>query len=117
MYLQMAANGYAEEAGAACAPSLLGLGGRGQNDVPSPSFIAFNRYERVHGFAAGTLACLACIAVSRWTRPAVRTARARRDVRGRLVALATADRAPVARTRCGRVDTAPPTARIPPKWS
>jgi histidine ammonia-lyase len=60
--LQMAANGYAEEARAACAPSLLGLGGRGQNDVPSPSFIAFNRYERVHGFAVGTLACLACIA-------------------------------------------------------
>jgi histidine ammonia-lyase len=60
--LQMAANGYAEEARAACAPSLLGLGGRGQNDVPSPSFIAFNRYQRVHGFAAGTLACLACIA-------------------------------------------------------
>jgi histidine ammonia-lyase len=60
--LQMAANGYAEEARAACAPSLLGLGGRGQNDVPSPSFIAFNRFERVHGFAAGTLACLACIA-------------------------------------------------------
>jgi histidine ammonia-lyase len=60
--LQMAANGYAEEARAACVPSLLGLGGRGQNDVPSPSFIAFNRYERVHGFAAGTLACLACIA-------------------------------------------------------
>ena len=60
--LQMAANGYAEEARSACAPSLLGLGGRGQNDVPSPSFIAFNRYERVHGFAAGALACLACIA-------------------------------------------------------
>ena len=60
--LQMAANGYAEEARAACAPSLIGLGGRGQNDVPSPSFIAFNRYERVHGFAAGALACLACIA-------------------------------------------------------
>jgi histidine ammonia-lyase len=60
--LQMAANGYAEEARAACAPSLLGLGGRGQNDVPSPSFIAFNRYEQVHGFAAGALACLACIA-------------------------------------------------------
>ena len=60
--LQMAANGYAEEARAACAPSLLGLGGRGQNDVPSPSFIAFNRYQRVHGFAAGALACLACIA-------------------------------------------------------
>ena len=60
--LQMAANGYAEEARTACVPSLLGLGGRGQNDVPSPSFIAFNRYERVHRFAAGTLACLACIA-------------------------------------------------------
>ncbi|HEX5194575.1 MAG TPA: aromatic amino acid lyase [Solirubrobacteraceae bacterium] len=60
--LQMAANGYAEEARGACVPSLLGLGGRGQNDVPSPSFIAFDRYRRVHGFAAGTLACLACIA-------------------------------------------------------
>jgi histidine ammonia-lyase len=60
--LQMAANGYAEEARGACVPSLLGLGGRGQNDVPSPSFIAFERYRRVHGFAAATLACLACIA-------------------------------------------------------
>jgi histidine ammonia-lyase len=60
--LQMAANGYAEEARGACVPSLLGLGGRGQNDVPSPSFIAFDRYRRVHGFAAGALACLACIA-------------------------------------------------------
>jgi histidine ammonia-lyase len=60
--LQMAANGYAEEARGACAPTLLGLGGRGQNDVPSPSFIAFDRFRRVHGFAAGTLACLACIA-------------------------------------------------------
>jgi histidine ammonia-lyase len=60
--LQMAANGYAEEARGACVPTLLGLGGRGQNDVPSPSFIAFDRYRRVHGFAAGTLACLACIA-------------------------------------------------------
>ncbi len=61
--LQMAANGYAEEARGACVPSLLGLGGRGQNDVPSPAFIAFDRYERVHRLAAGTLACLACIAV------------------------------------------------------
>jgi histidine ammonia-lyase len=60
--LQMAANGYAEEARGACVPSLLGLGGRGQNDVPSPSFIAFDRYRRVHGFTAATLACLACIA-------------------------------------------------------
>jgi histidine ammonia-lyase len=60
--LQMAANGYAEEARAACVPSLLGLGGRGQNDVPSPSFIAFDRYQRVHALTAGALACLACIA-------------------------------------------------------
>ena len=66
--LQMAANGYAEEARAACAPSLLGLGGRGQNDVPSPSFIAFNRYERVHGFAVGALACLACIAAQSFSQ-------------------------------------------------
>lgn len=61
--IQMAANGYAEEARAACVPALLGLGGRGQNDVPSPSFIAFDRHERVRTLAAGTLACLACISV------------------------------------------------------
>jgi histidine ammonia-lyase len=60
--VQMAANGYAEEARGACVPSLLGLGGRGQNDVPSPSFIAFDRYARVHALAAGALACLACLA-------------------------------------------------------
>jgi histidine ammonia-lyase len=60
--LQMAAAGYAEEARGACVPTLLGLGGWGQNDVPSPAFIAYNRHDRVRGFALGSLACLAAIA-------------------------------------------------------
>lgn len=59
--LQMAAVGYAEEARGACAPTLLPAGGWGQNDVPSPSFLAYNRHDRVRGFVAGTLACLAAI--------------------------------------------------------
>jgi histidine ammonia-lyase len=60
--LQMAASGYAEEARGACVPTLVGLGGWGQNDVPSPAFIAWNRFDRVRGFVAGSLACLAAIA-------------------------------------------------------
>lgn len=60
--LQMAASGYAEEARGACVPTLLGLGGWGQNDVPSPAFIAHNRFDRVQGFVLGSLACLAAIA-------------------------------------------------------
>jgi histidine ammonia-lyase len=60
--LQMAASGYAEEARGACVPTLLGLGGWGQNDVPSPAFIAYNRFDRVRGFVLGSLACLAAIA-------------------------------------------------------
>jgi histidine ammonia-lyase len=60
--LQMAASGYAEEARGACVPTLLGLGGWGQNDVPSPAFIAYNRLDRVQGFVNGSLACLAAIA-------------------------------------------------------
>ncbi len=60
--LQMAAAGYAEEARGACGPTLLGLGGWGQNDVPAPAFIAWNRHDRVRGFTLGSLACLAAIA-------------------------------------------------------
>ncbi len=60
--LQMAASGYAEEARGACVPTLLGLGGWGQNDVPSPAFIAYNRFDRVQGFVLGSLACLAAVA-------------------------------------------------------
>jgi histidine ammonia-lyase len=60
--LQMAASGYAEEARGACVPTLLGLGGWGQNDVPSPAFIAYNRFDRVQAFVLGSLACLAAIA-------------------------------------------------------
>jgi histidine ammonia-lyase len=60
--LQMAASGYAEEARGACVPTLLGLGGWGQNDVPSPAFIAYNRFDRVQEFVFGSLACLAAAA-------------------------------------------------------
>jgi histidine ammonia-lyase len=60
--LQMAAAGYAEEARGACVPTLLGLGGWGQNDVPSPAFIAYNRFDRVQAFVLGSLACLAAAA-------------------------------------------------------
>jgi histidine ammonia-lyase len=60
--VQMAASGYAEEARGACVPTLLGLGGWGQNDVPSPAFIAYNRFDRVQGFVLGSLACLAAVA-------------------------------------------------------
>ena len=57
----MAALGYAEEVRGACVPTLLPAGGWGQNDVPSPAFTAWNRFDRVRGFVVGTLACLAAI--------------------------------------------------------
>jgi histidine ammonia-lyase len=60
--LQMAAGGYAEEARGAAGASLLPTGGWGQNDVPSPAFLAYNRFDRVRGFVTGALACLAAIA-------------------------------------------------------
>ena len=85
--LQMAANGYAEEARGACVPSLLGLGGRGQNDVPSPSFIAFDRYRRVHGFAAATLACLACLATQSLAQTERSAPRALADAHAAIVEL------------------------------
>jgi histidine ammonia-lyase len=71
--LQMAALGYADEARGACVPTLLPAGGWGQNDVPSPSFTAWNRHDRVRGFVHGTLACLAAIsaqAFAQTDRPA-----------------------------------------------
>ena len=49
--MQMVGAGYAEEARTAAVPSLLPLPGFGHNDVPAPSFHAWNRFDRVRGFA------------------------------------------------------------------
>jgi histidine ammonia-lyase len=67
--LQMVGAGYAEEARAACVPSLLPLPGFGQNDAPAPSFHAWNRFDRVRGFVAGSLTCLAVLASQALARP------------------------------------------------
>jgi histidine ammonia-lyase len=66
--MQMVSAGYAEEARAAAVPSLLPLPGFGQNDVPSPTFHAWNRFERVRGFAVGSLTCLAALAAQSFAR-------------------------------------------------
>ena len=49
-------------------PSLLPLPGFGHNDVPAPSFHAWNRYERVRGFVVGSLTCLAVMAAQSFAR-------------------------------------------------
>jgi histidine ammonia-lyase len=67
--MQMVGAGYAEEARAACVPSLLPLPGFGQNDVPAPSFHAWNRFDRVRGFVVGSLTCLAVLASQALARP------------------------------------------------
>ncbi len=67
--LQMVANGYAEEARAAAVPSLLPLAGYGQNDASSPVFLAWNRHDRVRGFVAGVVTCLAALAAQALARP------------------------------------------------
>lgn len=60
--MQMVGAGYAEEARSAAVPSLLPLPGFGHNDVPAPSFHAWNRFDRVRGFVLGSLTCLAAMA-------------------------------------------------------
>lgn len=67
--LPMVSNGYAEEARSAAVPSLLPLAGFGQNDAPSPAFLAWNRYDRVRGFLGGTLTCLAALSAQALARP------------------------------------------------
>src|SRR5206468_9870039 len=67
--MHMVGAGYAEEARAAAVPSLLPLPGFGQNDVPSPSFHAWNRFDRVRGFAVGSLTCLAVLSALALARP------------------------------------------------
>ena len=66
--LQMVSAGYAEEARAAVVPSLLPLPGFGHNDVPAPSFHAWNRCDRVRGFVVGSLTCLAVMAAQSFAR-------------------------------------------------
>jgi histidine ammonia-lyase len=66
--MQMVSAGYAEEARTAAVPSLLPLPGFGQNDAPSPSFHAWNRFDRVRGFVVGSLTCLAAMAAQSFAR-------------------------------------------------
>ncbi len=66
--LHMVSAGYAEEARSAVVPSLLPLPGFGHNDVPAPSFHAWNRFDRVRGFTVGTLTCLAALAAQSFAR-------------------------------------------------
>jgi histidine ammonia-lyase len=66
--MQMVGAGYAEEARSAAVPSLLPLPGFGHNDVPAPSFHAWNRCDRVRGFVVGSMTCLAVMAAQSLAR-------------------------------------------------
>jgi hypothetical protein len=66
--MQMVGAGYAEEARSAAVPSLLPLPGFGQNDVPAPSFHAWNRFDRVRGLVVGSITCLAAMAAQSFAR-------------------------------------------------
>ena len=66
--MQMVGAGYAEEARSAAVPSLLPLPGFGHNDVPAPSFHAWNRFDRARGFVIGSLTCLAAMAAQSFAR-------------------------------------------------
>jgi len=66
--MQMVGAGYAEEARSAAVPSLLPLPGFGHNDVPAPSFHAWNRFDRVRGFVVGSITCLAVMASQSFVR-------------------------------------------------
>jgi histidine ammonia-lyase len=78
--LMMVAVGYSEEARAAAQPVVLPRGGPGQNDVTSPSFLAWSR-ERTAGDCLGSalavLAGAACRCVAEHElRPTLNTVRA-----------------------------------------
>jgi histidine ammonia-lyase len=60
--LHMVQNGWAEEARAIAAPTLLSLGGFGQNDVPALSFLAWRKATAVGACLDASLAVLAAIA-------------------------------------------------------
>jgi histidine ammonia-lyase len=60
--LHMVAAGYAEEARALAQTTVLGLGGFGQNDLPSPAFLAWSKADAIATSLARTLAVLAALA-------------------------------------------------------
>jgi histidine ammonia-lyase len=60
--LHMAVNGWAEEARARAQPTLISLGGFGQNDVPALSFLAWQKFTAVARALDGALAGLAVVA-------------------------------------------------------
>ena len=60
--LHMAAAGYAEEARTLAQTTVLGLGGFGQNDLPSPAFLAWGKADAVGACLDRTLAVLAALA-------------------------------------------------------
>jgi len=60
--LHMVENGWAEEARAIAAPTLLSLGGFGQNDVPALNFLAWRKATAIGYCLDAALAVLAAIA-------------------------------------------------------
>lgn len=60
--LHMAINGWAEEARAAAQPTLLSLGGFGQNDVPELAFLAWRKAAAIAQCLDGALAGLVVLA-------------------------------------------------------
>jgi histidine ammonia-lyase len=60
--LHMVAAGYAEEARTLAQTTVLGLGGFGQNDVPSPAFLAWGKAQAVGVCLDRVLAVLAALA-------------------------------------------------------
>ena len=60
--LHMVANGWAEEARAIAAPTLISLGGFGQNDVPVLNFIAWRKASAIGKCLDAALAVLAALA-------------------------------------------------------
>jgi histidine ammonia-lyase len=60
--LHMVQNGWAEEARAIATPTLLSLGGFGQNDVPALSFLAWRKATATGDCLDASLAVLAAVA-------------------------------------------------------
>ena len=60
--LHMAVNGWAEEARATAQPTLISLGGFGQNDVPALSFLAWQKFSSIARCLDAALAGLAVVA-------------------------------------------------------
>jgi histidine ammonia-lyase len=60
--LHMVQNGWAEEARAIAAPTILSLGGFGQNDVPALNFLAWRKATAIGRCLDASLAVLAAIA-------------------------------------------------------